>query len=106
MDLITREHFAYAAVNVPVTENPTLSTNPFFKIMVKHNFEAYYVLQHLGISAYDDEVLDKKVWTWNRFGRTVTVLPDGRQIGIGGEHEDLCVVPIFFNGRVLIYCAL
>ncbi len=30
----------------------------------------------------------KPVWSFNRFGRTVTPLPDGRLILIGGEHED------------------
>jgi hypothetical protein len=28
------------------------------------------------------------VWTWQRFGRTSTPLPDGRVIYVGGEHED------------------
>lgn len=30
----------------------------------------------------------KPVWSFQRFGQTLTVLPDGRRIIIGGEHED------------------
>jgi len=28
------------------------------------------------------------VWSFQRFGQTLTILPDGRRIFIGGEHED------------------
>ena len=31
---------------------------------------------------------DKPVWSFSRFGRTATVLPDGRLVLVAGEHED------------------
>jgi hypothetical protein len=56
--------------------------------------------QHLGIdldrntfrlnfshSAYRDAT-PGPFWSWQRFGRTSTALPDGRVIHIAGEHED------------------
>src|SRR5580704_3270703 len=88
MDRITREIYAHAAANVPVSENPTLSTNPFFTIAVEHNLQPYNVLTHLNIDYGTEE---NKVWTSYRFGQTCTVLPDGRKIYIAGEHEDWCV---------------
>jgi hypothetical protein len=31
---------------------------------------------------------DQPGWTYQRYGRTTTILPDGRIVEIGGEHED------------------
>jgi len=31
---------------------------------------------------------EQPFWSWQRFGRTSTALPDGRVIHIAGEHED------------------
>jgi len=39
------------------------------------------------LSSYREQT-DGPVWTWQRFGRTTTRLPDGRLIHVGGEHED------------------
>ena len=43
-------------------------------------------------------------WSWQRFGRTSTALPDGRVIHIAGEHED-CYDPDFciYNDVVVEY---
>jgi len=35
-----------------------------------------------------DEDRSKPVWSFSRFGRSATPLPDGRLVLIGGEHED------------------
>src|SRR5262245_29298308 len=103
MDDITHELYsAHAAANIPVTENPTLSTNPFFKIAIRHEFAAYDVLTYLNIDYHDGA----KVWTWDRWGLSFTVLPDGRQILIGGQHEDWCVqnqMPSVCVTRILTY---
>ena len=102
MDQITQEHYAYAAANAPVSANPTLSTNPFFTIAIKHELEPYAILDHLKIDVEtDDEVKEKKMWTWRRFGQTCTELPDGRKIYIGGEYDDWCVYPLL-TGSLLI----
>merc|ERR1719473_2000472 len=44
----------------------------------------------LGRRAFDDigKLEGDPVWTFHRFGRTVTQLPCGRLVMIGGEHED------------------
>lgn len=43
--------------------------------------------RNVSVSAYRDEV-PGPFWSWQRFGRTTTALPDGRLIHIAGEHED------------------
>lgn len=52
----------------------------------------------------DREYSDKPpCWSFARFGRTVTTLPDGRLVTTGGEHED-CYGPdlcIYADVRVL-----
>jgi hypothetical protein len=90
MDHLTHEHYAHAAANVPVSQNPTLSTNPFFTLVISHNLDPYQILAHLNIDI-DTKEYKTKVWTWHRFGQTCTVLPDGREIYIGGEYDDWCV---------------
>jgi hypothetical protein len=47
-----------------------------------------------GISAHEAGCLfgatkdDSPIWCANRFGQSITFLPDGRIVQIGGEHED------------------
>src|SRR5262247_2373695 len=104
MDHITHELYsAHAAANIPVTGNPTLSTNPFFKIAIRHELKPYDVLTHLNIDYGHHEA---KVWTWYRFGQTCTVIPGGRKVYIGGQHEDWCVqnqVPCICVTHILTY---
>jgi hypothetical protein len=72
---------------------------PFWKYMVASGCSAYKARRLFD----DDEDVFKDakfediknqdwpftpVWCFDRFGGTVTVLPDGRQVYIGGEHED------------------
>lgn len=51
-------------------------------------------------------------WTWERYGRTITMLPDGRIVHIGGTYEDFydpdfCIYNDVFvqnpDGRVSVY---
>lgn len=72
-----------------------------------------------GISAYAARLLnggspdDCPVWCAQRFGQSLTRLPDGRIIQIGGEHEDFyasdfCIYNDAFvhhpDGRIDIFC--
>lgn len=98
MDLVTLNHLPFAAANVPVSRNPTLSTNPFFEIAIRYELDPYWVCRHLNIdidSSSPETLAKTKLWTWKRFGQTTTTLPDGRIVYIGGEHEDW-YDPMFF----------
>lgn len=47
--------------------------------------------EYLGYEAIEALREDQRpFWNEDRFGQTLTILPDGRVIEIGGEHEDSC----------------
>jgi hypothetical protein len=81
------------------TANPSVMNKPFWKYMIARGGSAYSARQLF----LDKEDLAKEgeiegvkypdwpfgpVWCFDRFGGTVTKLPDGRFVHIGGEHED------------------
>jgi hypothetical protein len=74
--------------------------NALWEQAIDEEWTGYALRKHLGIdldrstfrlnfshSAYRDAV-PGPFWSWQRFGRTSTALPDGRVIHIAGEHED------------------
>ncbi len=66
------------------TMNPTPSAKPFYFTQI-HNFaneNAYLVSPALRAG------LTEPIWSFERFGQSLTYLPDGRLILIAGEHED------------------
>jgi hypothetical protein len=81
------------------TANPSVMDKPFWKYMISKGGSAYSTRQlFLGKEdlAKEGEIEDVEypdwsfgpVWCFDRFGSTVTKLPDGRLVHIGGEHED------------------
>jgi hypothetical protein len=81
------------------TANPSVMDKPFWKYMIARGGSAYSARQlfhnkedlakesELEYVKYPDWPSDP-VWCFSRFGGTVTKLPDGRCVHIGGEHED------------------
>ena len=80
--------------------NPEQVENALWEQVIDEEWTGYGLRQHLGIdldrntirqnfshSAYRDAT-PGPFWSWQRFGRTSTALPDGRVIHIAGEHED------------------
>ncbi|MCC9604992.1 ankyrin repeat domain-containing protein [Blastopirellula sp. JC732] len=63
--------------------NPEVMDVPFWREMVKAGISAY-----AGKVQFDHDDMMKRVWSFDRFGTTLTALPDGRYVQIGGEHED------------------
>src|SRR5262249_40902033 len=67
------------------TSNPEKMNHSFWESMIR-----------CGVSAYRARVrfdkpfgsLEEPVWCAQRFGQSLTMLPDGRIVQIGGEHED------------------
>ncbi len=60
-------------------------TNSVWQWILDTNITAYHANEHFkGPSPFETG----PGWCFNRFGRTVTYLPDGRRIIIAGEHED------------------
>lgn len=63
--------------------NPEVMVVPFWREMIKAGISAY-----AGKTQFDHDDIMQRVWSFDRFGTTLTALPDGRYVQIGGEHED------------------
>lgn len=73
----TQKHPTFGATN------PEEVSCPFWRDMVKLRYSAYGARHH-----YRDTEEADPVWSFNRYGQSITLLPDGRVIEIAGEHED------------------
>lgn len=69
-----------------VTQNPTRIQNPFWKYIIENGEDPFEIKKMYGLERHYSE---PAIFTFaNRFGRTITKLPDNRVVFIGGEHED------------------
>ncbi|MEA5624633.1 ankyrin repeat domain-containing protein [Nostoc sp. UHCC 0251] len=73
--------------------NPELMQIPFWQVMIYEGCSAYSAQN----TFKDTENRQDKVWCYDRFGRTITQLPDGRIVEIAGEHED------YYDSNFCIY---
>ncbi len=64
--------------------NPQRMDMPFWNAMVQCGWQAY---QARSVFSYTGEE-PKPLWCYYRYGRTTTLLPDGRIVEIAGEHAD------------------
>ena len=65
--------------------NPEPMPVPFWKAMVRSGVSGYEAANHFGVAKFDSE---RPVWSAERFGQSMTRLPDGRIVQVAGEHED------------------
>jgi len=73
------------------TSNPTIMDNPFWKYMICYQDKnAWWARKNFDIAwnDYTNGSTVIPVWCFDRFGRTSTIISDGRLVLIGGEHED------------------
>ncbi|MBD2166753.1 ankyrin repeat domain-containing protein [Calothrix membranacea FACHB-236] len=79
--------------------NPELMDIPFWQAMICEGFSAYRAKK-----IFDDtDNWQDKAWCYQRFGRTITQLPDGRIIEIAGEHEDYYDPDFCIYNDVVVY---
>jgi ankyrin repeat protein len=64
--------------------NPQRMNNPIWEAMVVSRESAYSAAKAAGLPDFNRPA----VWCFQRFGQSLTRLPDGRFVEIGGEHED------------------
>lgn len=105
--------------------NPDHIRNPFWELMIRQRRNAHWArrlfrfpkidrdaMKRLYYTSAWREYADGPVFCFQRFGRSVTQLADGRIVSIGGEHEDsydpdFCiyndVVVEDPNGEITIY---
>jgi ankyrin repeat protein len=67
------------------TANPERMDVPFWNAMVRNGWNAWQAAKPFGHESFG---LDDPVWCHDRFGMSLTPLPDGRWVQIAGEHED------------------
>ncbi|MBD2489388.1 ankyrin repeat domain-containing protein [Aulosira sp. FACHB-615] len=79
--------------------NPELMEIPFWQAMICHGCSAYAAKNFFD----DTENWQDKVWSYDRFGRSITQLPDGRIIEIAGEHEDSYDPDFCIYNDVVVY---
>ncbi len=82
---ITTEQFESGRCRYFGTTNPELVDDPFCYAMFRAG-----VAGETAWDAFHNPTPDTRdpVWCADRFGQSITFLPDGRIIQIGGEHED------------------
>ena len=81
------------------TTNPEVMDIDFWEAMIRCGVSAYSAK-----SIFDDtDSWDEPVWCYDRFGRTITELPDGRIVEIAGEHEDYYDPDFCIYNDVVVY---
>ncbi|HET6382847.1 MAG TPA: ankyrin repeat domain-containing protein [Armatimonadota bacterium] len=105
---VSAEDFIRAPTTRFGTANPEPMNEPFWQAMIRAGLTAYCARTKFSMSYSSLE----PVWCAQRFGQTLTFLPDGRIVQIGGEHEDyydqdFCIYNDVFvhgpNGSVQVY---
>lgn len=65
--------------------NPEAMSNPAWEWLIRTRLSGHQATERMrGPSPFDVG----PTWSFQRFGTSVTVLPDGREIHVAGEHED------------------
>ncbi len=104
--------------------NPTLMNNPVWERAFHHGLTAYELRtivesatpEYIALRSFllSDQILmnspqyvptalsDKAFYSPQRFGATVTTLPDGRRVMIAGEHEDSYDPDFFIYSEVVV----
>jgi len=65
--------------------NPERMVEPFWEGMIRAGINAYRAAERY---EYNGDLTRPPVWCAQRFGQSITRLPDGRIVQIAGEHED------------------
>ncbi len=82
---ITRELFLQWRSPRAGRANPERLNNPVWEWLIRSRLNAYSANERFG---GPDSLGAGPCWCFKRFGQTSTLLPDGRRVLIGGEHED------------------
>jgi len=84
---ISREDYVIGRERLFGSSNPDRTINPFWLAMVKGGANAY---RARAMFEKKEEIYKYRqpVWCYDRFGKSLTPLADGRFIEIAGEHED------------------
>ena len=82
---VTTQQFAAARSRRFGRTNGERMDEPFWVAMIRAGVSAFTAAEHFQRGRRSDL---PPVWCARRFGQSITFLPDGRIVQIGGEHED------------------
>lgn len=83
---ISRGDFEHLRARAYGKQNPELSTNPFWMEQVRTGNSAYRAFANL--FGESKEPAGDPIWSFDRYGTSLTALPEGHWLEIAGEHED------------------
>lgn len=86
--LISRQDYQVGKKRRFGKRNPEVMAVPFWEAMVKSGASAGAVRIQFDDNDYGMPGSGNAVWSYDRFGKSTNLLPDGRIIEIAGEHED------------------
>ncbi len=91
----------YQAAKYPCEgiENPEKVDEPFWNAMVRSGASAYDARRKFN----EEEHEGGAVWCYTRFGKSITTLPNGRIVEIGGEHEDFYDQDFYIYNDVFVH---
>ncbi|NNE87630.1 MAG: hypothetical protein HKN27_06105 [Silicimonas sp.] len=84
---VTEEEFAKTGTARKGRTNPETCLPAFWSEQIRTGRSGYSGMVDI-LGEYDHESAAVPVWSFHRYGRTATPLPDGRLVLIAGEHED------------------
>jgi ankyrin repeat protein len=84
---VTADEFQRSVSRHFGTRNPEMMNNPFWEGMIRSGISAYEAGAYFGVgNKFDGQYTP--IWCGQRFGQSITFLPDGRIVQVAGEHED------------------
>lgn len=96
---ITRELFLEWRSPRLGNANPSVLTNPVWEWLIRTRMNAYQATETFG----GPSALEAGPgWCFERFGQTTTMLADGREVMIAGEHEDSYDPDFFIYNDVVV----
>lgn len=89
---ITAEEFAHGRKIAFGSTNPEEIMTPYLRFAIRSRYQGYSLCSHCGS---DEWGYLAPIWSAYRFGQSLTQLPDGRWVEIGGLHNDAHDTAIF-----------
>lgn len=99
---VSEEEFRRARTRTFGKTNPDHMREPFWEGMIRAGISGYRAAQRFDPGA---PLSTSPVWCAMRFGQSITRLPDGRIVQIGGEHEDYYDPDFCIYNDVFVYGA-
>lgn len=100
LGMASHDDFCQASTRSFGRANPEQMSFRFWEAMIRSGVTAYQARRWFGGT---DEPPEQPGWCADRFGQSLTLLPDGRAIQIGGEHEDFYDPDFCIYNDVFLY---